>query len=92
MFRFERHHVGILLERLKERPDRLIVISGPRQTGKTTLIRQTLHRTDLEWDYIPVGEPEPEEPLSPDNAQGRTVGSSDVLDGHLVAYVPSLKS
>ena len=85
MHRFERRHVNILLERLKERPERLIVISGPRQTGKTTLVRQTLHHTNLEWDYIPIGEPEPEELLLPDNASRQAVGSSDVPDGKWLA-------
>ena len=61
MLRFQRHQVDVLLARLKERPERLIVVSGPRQTGKTTLVRQALHHTELEWRYIPIGEPKPED-------------------------------
>ena len=60
MSSYERHYVRILLSRLQERPERLIVFSGPRQTGKTTLVTQALRRTTLRWDYLPVDEPEPE--------------------------------
>ena len=62
MSRYERHHANILLSRLQERPERLIVVSGPRQTGKTTLVTQALRRTSLRWDYLSVDEPESEEP------------------------------
>jgi predicted AAA+ superfamily ATPase len=44
---FERQQVNTLLTRLEERPERLIVVSGPRQTGKTTIVTQTLARTDM---------------------------------------------
>ena len=49
---YQREHVGILLERLKEPPRRLILVSGPRQTGKTTLVRQALSRLDREHQYL----------------------------------------
>ena len=55
---YQRHYVNTLLSRLQERPERLIVVSGPRQTGKTTLVTQALRRTTLGWDYLPVDEPE----------------------------------
>ena len=41
---YERRQVNTLLCRLAEPPTRLIVVSGPRQTGKTTLVRQALNR------------------------------------------------
>ena len=57
---YRREHVGVLLERLKEPPTRLILISGPRQTGKTTLVRQALARLDREHQYFAVDSPGPE--------------------------------
>ena len=59
---YQREHVGVLLERLKEPPTRLILISGPRQTGKTTLVRQALARLGREHQYLAVDSPEPELP------------------------------
>ena len=56
---YERAQVSILLDRLEEAPERLIVVTGPRQTGKTTLVRQALGRAGLPHRYLPVDEPEP---------------------------------
>ena len=55
---YERAQVSTLLGRLKEAPDRLICITGPRQTGKTTMVRQALARVDLPSRYLAVDEPE----------------------------------
>ncbi len=55
---FERAQVSTLLNRLNEAPQRLIFVTGPRQTGKTTLVDDTLERLDRPSLYLPVDEPE----------------------------------
>lgn len=54
---YEREQISTLLHRLDEEPERLIVIAGPRQTGKTTLVLQALERSDRPYRYVPVDEP-----------------------------------
>ena len=44
MVPFERAQVATLLGRLREEPRRIIALSGPRQSGKTTIVQQTLTR------------------------------------------------
>lgn len=39
---FERHHSSTLRHRLNEPPTFMIVVAGPRQVGKSTLVRQVL--------------------------------------------------
>ena len=56
---YEREQVSILLRRLDEAPGWLIFITGPRQTGKTTMVRQVLGRTDRPSRYLSVDELEP---------------------------------
>ena len=51
---FERAQVGALVERLAEEPRRIQMVFGPRQTGKTTIIRQALGRTHLRSHYCAV--------------------------------------
>ena len=48
----ERTQVSTLLDRLEEAPERLIVVTGLRQTGKTTLVRQALGRAGLPYRYL----------------------------------------
>ena len=62
---FERNQVKILASRLNEPVHRLIVVTGPRQTGKTTLVLQSLKRarSRSEYRYIPLDEPVPPSPI-----------------------------
>ena len=55
---YEREQVSTLFGRLTEAPDRLICITGPRQSGKTTMVRQVLARIDRPSRYLAVDEPE----------------------------------
>ncbi len=56
---YERAQQSTLSDRLKEAPQRLIVVTGPRQTGKTTLVCQVLARIDRPNRYVSVDEPDP---------------------------------
>ena len=55
---FQRRQVETLSERLGETPHQIIAIFGPRQTGKTTIVRQALRQIELESRYLSVDEPE----------------------------------
>lgn len=55
---YERTQLSTLLSRLRETPRRLIVVTGPRQTGKTTLVQQALGRIELRSEYLPVDKPD----------------------------------
>ena len=55
---YERPIISDLVERLNETPKLLTIITGPRQAGKTTLIRQALTQADLRSLYLPVDKPE----------------------------------
>src|SRR5262245_7539360 len=54
---FQRPQRHILSERLTE-PRRLIqFVGGPRQVGKTTLVRQVLDRAQVPFRYVTADEP-----------------------------------
>jgi len=55
---YEREQISTLLGRLGEPPERLICVTGPRQTGKTTVVRQALAKLDRPYRYLPADEPE----------------------------------
>ena len=63
---YRRPHVAGLTTLLTEQgPMRLVAITGPRQTGKTTLVLQAL--SDLEGNgipcwYLPIDDPTPDDP------------------------------
>ena len=55
---FQRSQVITLGHRLAEAPHRLIALFGPRQTGKTTIVRQALGQIDLKSRYLAVDAPD----------------------------------
>ena len=59
---FQRSQVITVVQRLAEAPHRLIALLGPRQTGKTTIVRQALRRIDLKSRYLAVDEPDSPRP------------------------------
>ena len=62
---FQRPQVDTLVERLAQPARHIIALFGPRQTGKTTIARQALARTDLPNRYLPVDEPDSTDPPLP---------------------------
>ena len=58
MASFQRPQVATLYRRFAEPPRQLIALFGPRQTGKTTIVRQALRQIDLESRYWAVDEPD----------------------------------
>ncbi len=55
---YRRPHVRLLLDRLSEPSRRIISIFGPRQTGKTTIVRQALRGIQRPSLYVAVDEPD----------------------------------
>ncbi len=55
---FQRTQVDVLSRRLTEAPSRIIAVFGPRQTGKTTLVRQALQEITQDSLYLAVDEPD----------------------------------
>ena len=60
---YQRSQVNTLRQRLAEAPRRIVTLFGPRQTGKTTIMRQALRQIDLKIRYLAVDEPDT--PLRP---------------------------
>jgi len=60
--RYEREQKSILLERLREVPERLVIVTGPRQTGKTTLVGQVLDQMEMERPsrFLATDDPSPQ--------------------------------
>ena len=56
---FQRVQVATLLRRLSDAPTFIQALFGPRQIGKTTIVRQTLAQIDRESRYLAVDEPDP---------------------------------
>ena len=77
---YQRQHIVTLLSRLTERPERLIVVAGPRQTGKTTLVRQTLDQIDMEGRYLSIDEPLSAVPSLMIDSDSRVAPLNDIRD------------
>ena len=71
---FQREHVAALVHRLGEPPRRIIALFGPRQSGKTTIVRQALGRLDRPSLYLPVDEPDSPVVRIPPSAAGTAPG------------------
>ena len=57
-----RQQVATLLRRLSEPRERIQVLAGPRQVGKTTVARQALERLDVPHVYASADGPSPPDP------------------------------
>ena len=55
---FQRSQVATLRRRLAGAPGRILAIFGPRQTGKTTCVRQALAEIEQPSRYVAVDEPD----------------------------------
>ncbi len=59
---YRRKEVSLLLSRLTESPRLLLFIAGPRQVGKTTLVRHALSQFKAErYHFAPVDQPDAED-------------------------------
>lgn len=55
---FERRQLAVLLRRLDESPLTLVLVEGPRQVGKTTMIEQARDKLTRPFQLFSVDEPE----------------------------------
>ncbi len=58
MSNYERDHVETLINRLNEPVNRIFALFGPRQTGKSTIVRQALRQFNRPHRYLAVDQPE----------------------------------
>lgn len=76
---YERPIVSDIVERLNEAPKFLTIITGPRQSGKTTIIRQALHQCNLRSLYLPVDKPESTDSYPLSYAEQDLIATSDEI-------------
>ena len=82
MTAFERAQVATLSQRLSETPSRIVAVFGPRQTGKTTMVRQALQHVEQDGIYLAVDEPDsPAFAFEPDLVGRETIQLPQVRDG-----------
>jgi len=77
---FKRQQVSTLITRFKEHPERMIIVSGPRQTGKTTLVQQALNSADIDSRYHSADEPPVDTPFSYYDKQETALVRPEVCD------------
>ena len=72
---YRRIQYNELKTRIEEPRDKIQVLSGPRQVGKSTLVKQVLQETNLPYMFVSADN------VDPDNA-GRTyhAGSEERVD------------
>src|SRR3972149_8316372 len=76
---YRRKEASILLERLSEPPRFLIILEGPRQVGKTRLVRDALTNYGQDhYRFIPVDRPD--DPHAPGTITAE--GDTYAQDGH----------
>ena len=80
MAHFQRDQVTTLVNRLAEPPHFIIALFGPRQTGKTTIVRQALQRIERPSRYLAVDEPGLPRHGMPSIAAGTTLWRPQVRD------------
>lgn len=75
---FERRQINILRQRLSELPRFMIVVAGPRQVGKTFMVRQVLHPDQS--TFVAVDQPLPEmvDPFREQSATSSTQAEAGV--------------
>lgn len=85
--KYERSQVATLLERLDEPPHSLIIITGPRQVGKTTIVQQMWGKHPRKVIYALADEPGPptaprlEEEETPIHAIGPAESIAPPIEG-----------
>lgn len=77
MEQYERSQVDVLVDRLGEPVGKIVTVFGPRQCGKTTMVRQALAKVPHPFRYEAVDQPEPSvaEPAILGAAEARTVAA-----------------
>ena len=69
---YQRSHVSTLVRRLAESPTYIQALFGPRQTGKTTIVRQAMQQIQSAHRYLAVDEPDPSSLPFPPQVAGAT--------------------
>lgn len=85
--RYKRPHEELLTDRLSEPVSRMFIVAGPRQVGKTTLVKRTLEtRPPSSYCYLPVDEPSPSSEELPGPVGNIPVGNipvGNIIDASL---------
>ena len=70
---YERSQAPLLRDRLTESPKTIQAVFGPRQSGKTTIVKQALRASSHRYYYYAVDAPGADETNSPDMPASRSV-------------------